>query len=1192
MEDSTTTDLDEETIVLSPFIIESANESDGYRANSTLAGTRVRTDLQDVASSISVITKEFLQDIGATDTQSLLQYTTNTEVGGLRGNFSGAGGGLQYNEDSNLLRPHQNTRVRGLDSADNTRDYFLTEIPWDSYNVDRVDMQRGPNSILFGVGSPAGIINTSVNTATYINKASIGNEIDSYGSLRFSGDFNYVLIPDQLAVRVSALSDETKYMQEQAFNKDERLFGAVRWEPELFGDDARTLIRANYETGRIRANRPRTLPPVDAITPWFLTGTDAYGNPGLNQFIYDQRQVNPGAAPFSDAQGDYPAAWTNNGAIGRQFWLDVVGYYGNTGDSSPTALRQPGGSVRNGIGTDGAIDGSIAGLPNARAVGIASYSSYALVSGMPGGSYYADRSLTDPTIFNFYDDLIDGDNKYEHSDWTAANFSFSQTFFNDRVGFEYSQDYQRYSDEQRVFIGNSDTYKIAIDMIAVFYDGTQNPNVGRPYVANSDEQANHYFESNRDSSRLTAYGELRASDFFDDESRLAKILGNHTITGLAGRDQQTTRRTDWATSAADPSYTQFTGENNSLTSHFRSYNYIAYLGPSLQGRSSASGANLSPVNYEVKAPTSGLVTVFDNNWARSTTPGDPNYVDPAAPYFYQQQNRNLIGGDNTLVESTQSENPANYGGWTTMNVPFLSADRGDKDALTYNAQRAEYILHSQAFTWQGHMFDDILVPTFGWRKDRIANTAGAAVPDALGIVNTDFDLNPETLHTDGETSSYGAVLKVPAKWTEGIGAKFAFHYFKGENFRAGAPRGDIFGNAIPNPLGKTKEYGFSVSSANDKLSLKVTKYETEVANATLSGSNPLGQNSYFLWAVPAWGTAFTANAAFGVAGQNDNNAWAWDYVAADDADGPEFRLPNGDINPAWSQHPSAQLLINGIEAWRGIPLDQNFFNAYGNEVALINVAGIQSGNWGVADPIWDQKFDNQPVSGGVLATFGTAPVFSVDTLSKGYEFELLAQPTRNWNVAVNASKTFATINTLSPTIAGFIDDFTQFLAGPAGDIRLWGGGEANAFRVQWQNNILNPYSTFKSQEGQNSPEIAPWRFNTVTNYKFDEGFLKGAWIGGSYRWEQGRILGYQYDAASGTLNIDAPFKGGSTGHLDVWVGYSRPLSEKVDWRIQLNMRNVGESKGLEPVSINPDGTTGFSRITEGMSWNLSNTFEF
>src|SRR5882724_706707 len=128
-----------------------------------------------------------------------------SQVGGLGGNFAGNQAGYPSFSE-NTLSPQNNTRVRGLSAADNTRDYFLTDIPADFFNVGRVDLQRGPNSVLFGVGSPGGIINTSLNDAMFTNRYSTENRVDGHGSFRQSADLNYVLVPNQLALRLGLLS--------------------------------------------------------------------------------------------------------------------------------------------------------------------------------------------------------------------------------------------------------------------------------------------------------------------------------------------------------------------------------------------------------------------------------------------------------------------------------------------------------------------------------------------------------------------------------------------------------------------------------------------------------------------------------------------------------------------------------------------------------------------------------------------------------------------------------------------------------------------------------------------------------------------------------------------------------------------------------------------------------------------------
>ena len=73
-------DDDDDVFELSPFSVD-ATEDIGYRATTTLAGSRVRSNIGDLGASISVITEEFMEDTGATDAESLLSFVGNMEVG-------------------------------------------------------------------------------------------------------------------------------------------------------------------------------------------------------------------------------------------------------------------------------------------------------------------------------------------------------------------------------------------------------------------------------------------------------------------------------------------------------------------------------------------------------------------------------------------------------------------------------------------------------------------------------------------------------------------------------------------------------------------------------------------------------------------------------------------------------------------------------------------------------------------------------------------------------------------------------------------------------------------------------------------------------------------------------------------------------------------------------------------------------
>ena len=120
---------EDEAYELSPFTIDSSDHT-GYRATSTLAGSRLKTDLRDLGAAISVMTEVFFEDTGATDAGRTLSYGLNTEVTGDQGNYGGGTGSDRNSQDGNRVNPQSAQRIRGLTSAELTRGYFTTDIPF------------------------------------------------------------------------------------------------------------------------------------------------------------------------------------------------------------------------------------------------------------------------------------------------------------------------------------------------------------------------------------------------------------------------------------------------------------------------------------------------------------------------------------------------------------------------------------------------------------------------------------------------------------------------------------------------------------------------------------------------------------------------------------------------------------------------------------------------------------------------------------------------------------------------------------------------------------------------------------------------------------------------------------------------------------------------------------------------------
>jgi len=123
----------EEVFELSPFQIDASGDQ-GYYSAQTLAGGRLSTNLKDVATSVQVVTAEFIEDIGATSLDEILAYTTGTEAVGIMNDYfqlEGEDGDLDQSEARQ--NPDAALRVRGLAAPTRTTNYFESAVPFHSY---------------------------------------------------------------------------------------------------------------------------------------------------------------------------------------------------------------------------------------------------------------------------------------------------------------------------------------------------------------------------------------------------------------------------------------------------------------------------------------------------------------------------------------------------------------------------------------------------------------------------------------------------------------------------------------------------------------------------------------------------------------------------------------------------------------------------------------------------------------------------------------------------------------------------------------------------------------------------------------------------------------------------------------------------------------------------------------------------
>jgi hypothetical protein len=1226
---------EDELVTLSVFEVSGEKDS-GYQATETLAGTRIRTSLRDVGSAIQVITPEFIRDVGATDTGTLLQYTTNAEVAGTKGTYAGLGNATSVDETTTLRNPNLGQRVRGLSNADNTRDYFVSDIPWDNFNVERIDIQRGPNSILFGLGSPAGIVNASLRNAEFRDASSVEYRFGSYGSQRASFDGNVEIVEDVLAVRVAGLWDQEKFQQEPAFEDDERLYATLRFDPKLI-ENGRTSLKIKYETGEIDANRPRIVPPSDSITPWFAPAPAA-GQPftpesGMGKLaVLNGYQIGSAATTFSPwlagVVNQQQPLWFMDGTSNQLY--RIYGGYVNTGSLNTAGVPQ-------------GASASIVGQRYADVfTALGSYSAFATNARLPGYQYgqYRNRSLTDPTVFNFYDNLLDGPTASQFEDWDATNVEFFQTALDERLGVQLNYDRQKYMRGGQNLITNP---TINIDILQNFQDyvvgptnasngNVANSNFGRPFVSSGAGGGNSY-ESDRKYVRGAVFGELRVSDFADKESFLVKLLGKHRFNGVYSKEEYATENRGWqmyANSAAYASY-KLQGNPDGLTNLPPAS--VIYLGPTLRNADSARGARISRINAKVDLP-SGNIYQFDSTWrpqpgvvfnAGWDVPTNLQNTAPAGQPVVPIYNGNPVINPATGAawpQLTQVSNPANYIGWNNnFHNELLRYDNGADESLVTSAAKSMRETTSYAMTWQGYLWNDAIVATLGWRSDEVKGKGVTAQPR---LSRGALDLNPgvyrlpdsypENQIFKDESASGGVVLHLNRLLgnRDPLPINVSLSYNQSSNFQVADTRRDIYGTPIPNPTGETEEVGVLLSTKDGKYSFRALKYDSKLkgANTQLNNSGIYGTirdsmnwrniKLYYMSAY-AWSTAGQTNVT-----PYTGQRYLWDPVYVDNTSGRPVasgNLPVGSPSiPANSRletqaeanarRDAAIGALNNFQIWLD---DRGYFGAWNYGAGPTTESALQTrGEYETSprnpDPASVYDYRTAPLMQGFAVT--------ADTQSKGYEFELTANPLPNWRIALNASQTEAVRTNVGGAV---LDELVAYIdtlmAGPAGDLVRFNsdysaGNELRQAWLPWR----GQYTLMKLQEGTAASELREWRYNLVTNYQFQSGFLKNVGIGGSYRWQDEVVIGYPVVPGTGGLasfDLSKPYYGPTESGLDLWASYERKLTDKINWRIQLNIRNAFASDDIIPISVQPDGQTWATvRVAPVQEWFVTNTFSF
>ncbi|HEX2763817.1 MAG TPA: TonB-dependent siderophore receptor [Allosphingosinicella sp.] len=277
---------------------------ESYKTDQTSTATRTPTDLNDVPQSVSIVTESQIDDQTMLSIADVLRYVPGAIVSQGEGH-----------RDQIVLRGNSSTADFFVDGLRDDVQYYRG-----LYNLERVEVLKGPNAMIFGRGGGGGVVNRVTKRPTAGSFARASLSLDNWGAWAAEADLNRGF-SDAVAARLNAVYEE--FDNHRDFYEGRR----IGVNPTLaFTPGERTRIDFSYEYDSdervIDRGVPSAGPGTLAAPARPLDGFDRtfFGVPGVNVSDFDAHVARATLGHrFSDAlsltsrllYGDYDKLYQN-----------------------------------------------------------------------------------------------------------------------------------------------------------------------------------------------------------------------------------------------------------------------------------------------------------------------------------------------------------------------------------------------------------------------------------------------------------------------------------------------------------------------------------------------------------------------------------------------------------------------------------------------------------------------------------------------------------------------------------------------------------------------------------------------------------------------------------------------------------------------------------------------------------------
>lgn len=193
----------------------------GYAATRSATGIKTDTPLKEIPQSVSVVTADQVQDQGATSIQEALRY-----VPGVLADAFGADSRGDY---PRMRGGDPDVFLDGLRLADAWR---FGESRLDPYTLERIEVLKGPSSMLYGQTSAAGLINAVSKRPQEETYREVGVELGSFERMRLQTDMTGKLTEDgKWLYRFVAVGQDSDMQTDFVDNDRVLIAPSITWKP-------------------------------------------------------------------------------------------------------------------------------------------------------------------------------------------------------------------------------------------------------------------------------------------------------------------------------------------------------------------------------------------------------------------------------------------------------------------------------------------------------------------------------------------------------------------------------------------------------------------------------------------------------------------------------------------------------------------------------------------------------------------------------------------------------------------------------------------------------------------------------------------------------------------------------------------------------------------------------------------------